>query len=79
MSRPTTYDATSGQRATIIAGLLGLIPALAVTVFRIFAGDPPAIREELLGNLAFALALASPCLIALAVSQSPNLAVRGVV
>lgn len=74
---PKTADTIPGQRATLIAVLLGLIPAMALGGLSFINQEPPEVREQLLGNLAFALAVASPYLLALAVSRSPNPAARG--
>ena len=70
-------DSQPGQRAAVIAGLLGLIPALALGLVLFMNQEPPEVREQLLGNLVFALILASPYLLALAVSRLHNPAARG--
>ena len=75
MERST--DTTPGQRAAVIAGLLGLIPALGLGTFLFIGQERPEVREQLLGNLALALVLASPYLLALAVARLNNPAARG--
>lgn len=72
-----TAKATAGQRAAVIAGVLGLVPALVLGLMRLMNQETPEVREQLLGNLAFVLVLASPYLLALVVSRFSNPAARG--
>ena len=73
----TTGDSTTGQRAAIVAGLLGLIPALGLGVLSFINQEPPEVREELAGNIVFALVFASPYLLALVAARIRNPAKRG--
>ena len=73
----TTGDSTTGQRAAIIAGLLGLIPALGLGVLSFINQERPEVREQLAGNLVFALVMASPYLLALVAARIRNPAKRG--
>lgn len=70
-------DATRGQRASVIAGLLGLIPALGLGSLRFINGEPPEVSEELAGNIVFALVMVAPYLLALAVARIRIPAARG--
>jgi hypothetical protein len=72
-----TTDPKNGQRAAIIAGLLGLVPAVVLGGLRFINQEPPEIKEQVLGNLVFALALACPYLLVLAVARTRDPAARG--
>ena len=73
----TTGESTAGQRAAIIAGLLGLIPALGLGVLSFFNQEPPEAVEQLAGTVVFVLILASPYLLSLAAARISNPAKRG--
>ncbi len=73
----TAGDAMAGRRAAIIGGLLGLIPALGLGILRVVNDEPFQFKEQLAGDVVFALILVSPFLLALVAAKISNPAARG--
>ena len=70
-------ESAAGRRLALIAGVLGLVPAIGLGSLRMVLGEAPEVGVQLLGNLAFALVYAAPYLLILAVSRANDPATRG--
>ena len=77
MAERQATDSGRGQRAAVVAGLLGLVPAVGLGSLRFVLAEEPEAQAQVAGNLAFTLLYVSPYLITLAISRTHDPAVRG--
>ncbi len=71
--RNTGRGAVAGR----VGALLGLLPAVALGMMRLFIGEGPVNGERLAGDLSLALLMAVPYALALVASRVPDPGVRG--
>ena len=77
MAERQATDSRRGQRAAVVAGLLGLVPAASLGALRFVLGEQPVVQAQVAGSLAFSLVYMSPYLVTLAVSRAHHPAMRG--
>ena len=77
MAEGQETDSRRGQRAGVVAGVLGLVPAVGLGSLRFVLAEEPEAQAQVAGGVAFSLAYMSPYLVTIAISRTHDPAVRG--
>ena len=70
-------DAERGTRASVVGGVLGIVPAVALGFLRFGLSEEPEAFPQLAGHIAFTLVYLAPYILVLIAGATPNPGVRG--